>query len=232
MAAPTYVLVHGAFGGAWSWRDLGAELDRRSLAWTALDLPSSHDATGAATLGDDADALVAFASDLGPIVVVGHSYGGAVVAEAAPRLADVESLIFVAAIVPQRGESASMVAKGAPERTALDEAMVVEGPLVHLNPDLAERALYARCDEDTRRWALGQLGGQSLASFRSLRESRDAPVPRRYVVCTDDQSVHPVLQATLARRCDEWMELDADHSPMLSQPQLLADLLAVSDSGI
>jgi pimeloyl-ACP methyl ester carboxylesterase len=232
MAAPTYVLVHGAFGGAWAWRDVGAELDRRSLVWTALDLPSSHDATGAATLADDADALVAVASGLGPTVVVGHSYGGAVVAEAAGRLPQAESLVFVAAIVPLPGESASVVAKRAPEPTVLDQAMIVQGPLVHLNPDLAAEALYGHCDADTREWALGQLGSQSLASFRSTRSHPDSAVPRRYVVCSDDRAVHPVLQDSLARRCDEWMTLDTDHSPMFSQCRLLVDVLSVSDTGI
>ena len=164
--------------------------------------------------------------------MVGHSYGGAVVAEAAGRLPNAKSLIFIAAIVPLPGESASVVAKSAPEPTLLDQAMIVTGPLVHLDPELAGDAVYGHCDEVTRQWALGRLGGHSLASFRSPRSHADPAVPRRYVVCNDDRAVHPVLQNSLARRCDEWMALDTDHSPMFSQPRLLADLLAVSDSGI
>lgn len=232
MSGPTYVLVHGAFGGAWCWRDVGVELDRLELPWVALDLPSSHDPTGAATLADDAESVVAAAAGAGPVVVVGHSYGGAVVAEAAGRLSSVESLIFVAAIVPLPGESATEVAKRAPERTLLDQAMVVDGPLVHLDLALAGEALYGRCDEGTRAWALRQLGGHTLVSFRSRRVGVDPVVPRRYIVCTDDHAVHPEVQATLAKQCDEWYGLDSDHSPMFSAPRRLAELLAVADSGV
>jgi hypothetical protein len=114
----------------------------------------------------------------------------------------------------------------------LDQAMIVQGPLVRLNSDLAGEALYGHCDADTRQWALRQLGSQSLASFRSTRSHADPAVPRRYVVCADDRAVHPALQDSLARRCDEWMTLDTDHSPMLSQCKILADVLSVSDTGI
>lgn len=232
MSAPTYVLVHGAFGGAWCWRDLGEELDRRSLAWTTLDLPSSHDPSGAATLADDADAVVRAAAGLGPVVLVGHSYGGAVVAEAAGRVRDVESIVFVAAIVPLPGESATQVARRSPEPTVLDRAMVVQGPLVVLDQALAGEALYGRCDQATRDWALGQLTSHTLASFRTPRAATDPDVPRRYVVCTDDRAVHPAVQATLAERCDEWIELDCDHSPMFSAPAILCDVIVVADAGV
>jgi pimeloyl-ACP methyl ester carboxylesterase len=232
VSGPTYVLIHGAWAGKWSWRDLGPELERRSLAWTSLDLPSSHDESGGATLGVDADAVVATASELGPIVLVGHSYGGAVAAEAASRLPDLESIVFVAAIVPEVGESATEVARRSPERTLLDRSIVVDGTLLRLDPSQAGAALGGRCSATTREWMVSQLGTQTLASFRAPRVAPDPSVPRRYVVCADDRAVHPALQMSLAERCDEWVSLDTDHQPMLSDPVRLAELLAVSDTGI
>lgn len=232
MTSPTYLLVHGGWGGVWCWRDLGARLDERGLAWSALDLPSSHDPSGDATLADDADAVVGAAAGLGPVVVVAHSYAGAVALEALPRLGDVESVVFVAAYVPHVGESVTQIARTAPERTLLDDAIVADGPLLRLDPSLAGDALYGACDPATRSWAVSRLGAQTKASFRSARTAPDAPVPRRYVVCHADEAVDPEVQAAMSGRCDEWVALGTDHSPFFSAPALLADVLAVADAGV
>lgn len=232
MTSPTYLLVHGGWGGAWCWRDLRTELDARALAWAALDLPSAHDPTGDASLSDDATAVVAAAAGLGPIVVVAHSYAGAVALEALPRLAQVESVVFVAAYVPHVGESVTQLARTAPGPTLLDEAIVADGPLLRLDPALAGDALYGRCAPATREWAVSMLGAQTKASFRATRTAPDAPVPRRYVLCHADEAVDPDVQAAMAGRCDEWVALDTDHSPYFSTPKALADLLAVADAGV
>ena len=232
MTSPTYLLVHGAWGGAWCWRDLGAELDARRLAWSAPELPSSHDESGRATLADDATALVAAAAGLGPVVLVAHSYAGAVALEALPRLGEVESVVFVAAYVPHVGESVTQIARTAPEPTLLDEAIVADGPLLRLDPALAGEALYAGCDAPTRDWAVSMLGPQTRASFRAPRVAPDAPVPRRYVVCHADEAVDPDVQAAMSGRCDEWVALDTDHSPFFSAPARLADVLSVADAGV
>ncbi|HQU25601.1 MAG TPA: alpha/beta fold hydrolase, partial [Acidimicrobiales bacterium] len=107
MTEPTYVLVPGAYHGAWCWRLVGEELDRRGVAWVALDLPSATTGAHSETfLRDDADEVVAATASLGPVVLVGHSYAGAVIAEAAPEVAGLVGLIDVAALVPEPGESA------------------------------------------------------------------------------------------------------------------------------
>jgi pimeloyl-ACP methyl ester carboxylesterase len=108
MTQPTYLLVHGAWGGAWVWRDVGAELTRRDVPWTAVDLPSSlHGAHPNTYLADDAKEVVEVAKFDGPVVLVGHSYGGAVICEAAESVAHLERLVYVAALVPLLGESAT-----------------------------------------------------------------------------------------------------------------------------
>ena len=84
MSEATYILVHGGWGGAWTWRDVGKELTRRDLPWTALDLPSSTRGAHPNTyLADDAREVIEVAKLDGPVVLVGHSYGGAVITEAA-----------------------------------------------------------------------------------------------------------------------------------------------------
>jgi len=71
VSSPTYILVHGAWGGAWCWRDVGVELDQRGVAWRAVDLPSSRNDAGPQTgLAEDAEAVAALANDDGPYVLV------------------------------------------------------------------------------------------------------------------------------------------------------------------
>ncbi|HEV2361487.1 MAG TPA: hypothetical protein VGS21_07285, partial [Acidimicrobiales bacterium] len=67
---------------------------------------------------------------------------------------------------------------------------------------------------------------------RAARTAPDAPVPRRYIVCHADEAVDTEVQAAMSGRCDEWVALDADHSPFFSMPERLADVLAVVDTGV
>ena len=100
----TLVLVHGAWHGAWAWQPLERELQRRGVATAAVELPTVGDAT--ADLPADVAVLRdAVAAVDGPVVLVGHSYGGVVVTEAATGLDQVQSLVYVTAFAPDAGES-------------------------------------------------------------------------------------------------------------------------------
>jgi pimeloyl-ACP methyl ester carboxylesterase len=226
MTQPTYLLVHGAWGGAWVWRDVGAELTRRDVPWTAVDLPSSlHGAHPNTYLADDAKEVVEVAKFDGPVVLVGHSYGGAVICEAAESVAHLERLVYVAALVPLLGESATETTREANARTLLDEAIRVDGDFLTLEPTLAKKALYQDCREETADWAVGQLTPQTRASFRSPRSSFDVEVPSYYVRCTLDDAVDLSIQELMAARCNEFATLESGHSPMLSMPESLCDLI-------
>src|SRR5580692_7673013 len=149
MAEPTYVLVHGAWGGAWVWRDVGAELTRRGVPWVAVDLPSSiHGAHPTTYLADDANEVVQIANLEGPVVLVGHSYGGAVITEAAEDVTNLQRLIYIAALLPLLGESATEATREVQARTLLDEAIQVDGDYLTLDPNLAKKALFHDCTEE------------------------------------------------------------------------------------
>jgi pimeloyl-ACP methyl ester carboxylesterase len=226
MAQPTYVLVHGGWGGAWEWRDVGAELTRRDIPWTALDLPSSTHGSHANTfLSDDANEVSQIANLEGPVILVGHSYGGAVILEAAADVAHLERLVFIAALVPLLGESATEVTREVPARTILDETIRVDGEFLTLEPTLAKKALYQDCPDETADWAIAQLTPQTLASFRSPRSSFDVEVPSYYVRCTLDNAVDLSVQELMAGRCNEFATLESGHSPMFSMPGALCDLI-------
>jgi len=226
MNEPTYILVHGAWGGAWCWRDVGQELTNRGVQWTALDLPSStHGAHTNTFLADDANDVIEVASMEGPVVLVGHSYGGAVVTEAADRVANLERLVYVAALVPSLGQSASEANREVAVRTMLDDAIENDGDFLRLKPDLAAKALYQDCTDEVAAWAVSQLTAQSVASFRSPRSSFDVDVHSHYILCANDNAIDPSVQQVMAQRCSEVATLESGHTPLLSRPRVLCDLI-------
>ncbi len=231
MSDTTYILVHGAWSAAWVWRDVGAELTRRDVKWTALDLPSStHGAHPNTYLADDAREVIEIAKLDGPVVLVGHSYGGAVITEAAEQIPNLEGLIYVAALIPELGQSTTGVTRMVDAPTMLDAAIEADGDMLRLRPALAKEALFQDCTDDVADWAVSQLTPQTRASLRSPRSAFDVDVPTFYLRCTFDQAVDPGLQELLAARCNDVAVLHSGHSPMLSQPYVFCDLLLASAS--
>jgi pimeloyl-ACP methyl ester carboxylesterase len=191
-----------------------------------VDLPSGRiDAASDTDLDDDAAAVAAVARGAGPVVLVGHSYGGSVITQAAPLVDDLRGLIYVAALLPERGESSTDASRVVRVRTELDAAIYPDGDYLRLRRELAGSALYQDCDEETVEWALERLSTQTLASFRAPRTSNDVAVARRYVLCSEDHAIDPSTQAVLASRCNEVVTLASGHSPFLSHPNALADLV-------
>ena len=229
-ATPVVVLVHGAFHGAWCWAALQAELDRRGVPSIAVDRPGH----GASTepkgdLHADADALAAVVAKLDrPVVLVGHSYGGAVISQAdtAPYA---KHLVYLTAMVLDEGESATGVSATLP---------AVEGPAARLfrrrddgmleaRPELAPVAFYHRCPPEAAAAAVARLEPQRAATMKQAApRGRWREVPSTYVLCRDDQAIHPAAQAIMAGRCGATVELDADHSPFVAIPDQVADILA------
>ncbi len=226
IADTTYILVHGAWGGAWCWSEVGDVLTRRGVNWTALDLPSStHGAHPNTFLADDAHDVIEIANSEGPVVLVGHSYGGAVITEAADQIPSLERLVYVAALVPTLGRSASETILEVDVTTLLDAAIERDGDFLRLNPLLATAALYQDCAEEVAARAVASLSTQTVASFRSPRTAFDVEVPSYYVRCALDQAIDPQLQEVMAARCSESAVLESGHSPMFSQPETLCDFL-------
>jgi pimeloyl-ACP methyl ester carboxylesterase len=226
MRQPTFILVHGAWHGAWCWRELGAELDRRGVSWRAMDLPSAHDqGPGTSDLEADVLSVLAAVDGAGPVALVGHSYGGAVISDAASRIDNLAGLVYIAALVPVPGQSATQANRVVQVRTDLDDAMEVDGPFVGLNRQRATSALYAESSVTTQSWATTLLSRQTLASFRSDRRSPDSPAASRYLLCRHDRAIDPVIQELMAERCDQLIELASDHSPFLSHPVQCAEAI-------
>ena len=232
---PLVVLVHGAWHGAWCWAALQAELDRRGVPSLAVDLPG-HGVSPRPIGGlhDDATAIAAVLDHLaaggaGPIVLVGHSYGGAVITQAAAGRDDIAHLAYLAAFALDDGESV-LGCLGSLERhdVELAAAMVPspDGSATTLDASNAPAALYGSCPPETIRAALPRLGPQSMSSMTETVSGapRDT-LASTYVVCSQDRAVHPEHQRVMAARCTTTHVLDTDHSPFLSAVGSTADII-------
>jgi pimeloyl-ACP methyl ester carboxylesterase len=214
------VLVHGAWHGAWCWEEVTPLLDAAGVGWRALDLPLE-------SLAGDAAAVVALLDSLNTrAVLVGHSYGGAVVTVAGMHPA-VSHICFLAALPVDDGESciACFPESEAPG-TDLGGTMAIADGLVTLDPK-AKAMLYNRCTDaqaDAAFARLRPIAMSCLGDQPSVVAWHDRP--STYVVCADDQGIHPVLQRALAQRCGgDVIEWDLDHSPFYSDPARTAALL-------
>ncbi len=219
----TVVLVHGAWHGAWCWAAVLAGLDELQVPAVAVDLPGPD-------LHADADHVRAVLDDLDDVVLVGHSYGGAVITDAGTHTA-VDRLVYITAFALDEGETIISNELPAHEMSELTGVVRVrdDGTAV-LDGDDVVPALYADCTELDVKRALSLLRPQGMASFsQSPRAVAWRRRPTTYVVCGADRGVTPKLQRAMARRIPdvalvEWP--DASHSPFLSRPAVVVDLLA------
>jgi pimeloyl-ACP methyl ester carboxylesterase len=219
--APGAVLVHGLWHGAWSWDGVRAALADRGIDSVAVELPLTDLAADTQTTRE---ALDAFAR---PAVLLGHSYGGAVVTGAGTHPL-VRELVYVAAYQLDQGESVSRPGTVAelPD-TRLGEALRVGADQVTLDPRLAARLLYGDASTEVAAAATARLRPVSRRVFRGVPEAVAwHTVPSTYVVCAADETVHPDRQRAMAQRASRVLEWPCGHSPAATRPGLVADLVA------
>jgi len=230
------VLVHGAWHGAWCFERVLPLLDSAGVHAVAVDLPGHGDDPGPfGDLHGDADRVRTVLDELDDdCVLLGHSYGGAVITEAGVH-PSVRHLVYLTAFALDADEScmsAAIEASAALDLSWDDGPNLAESIVVHDDETStvaeagARECFYNDCDPATITDALARLGRQPMATLGQ----QPAAVawrqrPSTYVVCTDDQGVYPELQRVMAKRCTRSVEWATSHSPFLSQPGLVADLL-------
>jgi pimeloyl-ACP methyl ester carboxylesterase len=221
----TFALIHGSHHGAWCWELLVPELRARGHDAVAVDLPAEDPTAGISRCTDVVvDALVGKGDD---VLVVGHSSGGLVVPVVAERR-PVKRMIFLAAVIPEPGRSLAEQRTTDPGPKAAGVKITHEDGTVSRPPDEARRVYYHDCTEEQIRWALPRLRRQSQAPTFERSPLRAWPnVPADYIVCAQDRALDPDWERAVARRRLGVvpLEIDASHSPFLSRPAELADLL-------
>jgi pimeloyl-ACP methyl ester carboxylesterase len=234
-----FVLVHGAFGGTWAWGRVAPLLRDAGHEAEVVELPGAgSDPTPVAeiTLSAYGQRICTVLGDGSPALLVGQSMGGMAITQAAARCPEkVAALAYVAAFLPQEGESLLDLA-GSPEGTGdmVQSNMVVEGdpPVARMPVEAAAEALYHCATPEQAAWAAQQLGPQPVAPFTHPLEVGDDraafdALPRAYVTCLQDRAIRPPLQRLMYTRagCDPVIELDTDHSPWLSRTSDIAAAL-------
>src|SRR5258707_3830695 len=212
------ILVHGAWADGSNWAKVIPLLAARGHSVTAVQLPLT-------SLGEDvATVKRAIALASGPIILAGHSYGGAVISEAGndPK---VEALVYIAAFAPDAGESAGSLG-----------ASVEPAPLgAEIRPD-AEGYLKLSQSGVSDSFAQDLTATEKLALYTAQSPTAgagtvSAPAWRgktcRYLVATNDRAIQPALQRSMAKRLNAAVvEVAASHVAMLSHPQEVASLIA------
>jgi pimeloyl-ACP methyl ester carboxylesterase len=237
----TFLLIHGAMGGAWCWERVIPGLEAVGHSTVAIDLPGQGSDTTPLqeiTLYRYADAVCDALDRLdGPVLLTGHSMGGMVITQAASRRpGKLVGLIYVAAFLPQPGESLVEITH-LPEAAgdSVQANIVVEGdpPVSAMPPEAAPGALYHCCTQEQIAWALPQRGSQPVIPFTNPftpphgdTAAFDA-LPRAYVTCLQDRAIRPAAQRLMYTRagCDPVIEIDTDHSPWLSRTDELVRAL-------
>jgi pimeloyl-ACP methyl ester carboxylesterase len=238
----TFVLVHGAWHGAWCWDEVRPRLEAAGHTVLCPDLPGHGDGpdeppAAEVTLDDYATRVVeAVGAGDDPVVLVGHSMGGVVITEVAERVPDaVATLVYVTAFLPGDGQTLLELADDDPGTLVLPNLVVAEdGASATLRPEAVVDAFYGDCDAQVAVRAGARLVPQPLAPFATpVRTSaeRFGRVPRRYVECTEDRAISIARQRRMqaAVGVGEVVTMDTSHSPFLSRPdELVRHLLAAA----
>lgn len=235
----SYVLVHGAWHGAWCWDKVVPLLEAEGHSVTAVDLPGhgvDPSSVAGLTVADYGRAVADAVEAAGePVVLVGHSMGGMAISEAAELVpAQLAALVYVCAFLPAGGQSLMQLADNDPDALVLPNLQVDEAAgTCEVAEDARAATFYGECSADDAAAASARLGPESLAAFAApsaLTDERGGSVRRIYVECLRDRAISIAKQREMeaARPCERVVAIDTDHSPFLSRPEeLAAHLLAV-----
>jgi pimeloyl-ACP methyl ester carboxylesterase len=215
----TIVLVHAAWADGYCWTNIILPLERRGLRVICAPIPLT-------SLTNDATALNwVLDRTSGPVVLVGHAYSGAVIA--AVKEERVKSLVYIAALAPDEGET---VAKVFYRDTPSPEApkMVPDSHgLVWMPDDAFRRALAHKASPDQARIAASV---QRPISVQCIQEAAPAPLwkskPSWYLVAEEDRMINPKTQHFMADRMGATVRVHSvDHTPMYSEPAVVVDVI-------
>lgn len=223
---PSVVLVHGAFVDGSGWKGVFDVLRRDGYPVSVVQNPT-------VSFADDvAVTKRAIAAEAGPVVLVGHSYGGAVISEAGtdPKVA---SLVYVAAFVPDKGESVqTLIAHPLPGAPAAPILPPVDG---FVSLDRAKFAAAFAADVDADRTAF-MAASQVPCGIAALSGAVTAPAwrtkPSYYVLTTNDKMIPPDAQRTMAKRAGAVVtEIDSSHAVFVAKPDVVAAVIEKAAEG-
>ena len=219
-AVKNIVLVHGGFVDGSGWQGVYNALKKNGFAVTIVQNPTF-------SLADDvAVTKRALATQNGPVILVGHSYGGVVITEAGndPKVA---GLVYIAAFAPDTGESVAALIKDPPPGAPvppilppqdgylfLDKTKFPGSFAADVSPDVAEFMADSQVP-----WGVEALSG-------AISQPAWQTKPSWYLVATDDKMIPPDAQRAMSKRAGSTVvEVKGSHAVYVSQPQAVASLI-------
>jgi pimeloyl-ACP methyl ester carboxylesterase len=217
---PTVVLVHGGFVDGSGWQGVYEHLKRDGYAVSVVQNPTISHADDVAVTKRAIDAVGE------PVILVGHSYGGAVITEAGNH-PNVAALVYIAAFVPDTGESVNTLIAGfptdGPQPPILppqDGFLLLDREKFHASfaGDLSGEEAAFMADSQVP-WGVGALGG-------TISEAAWQSKPSWYLVTTEDRMIPPSAQREMSARASSTVtEVAGSHSIYVSQPEAVAELV-------
>jgi pimeloyl-ACP methyl ester carboxylesterase len=242
-AMSTYVLIHGAWHGAWCWAKIRAALEAEGHRVVTPDLPGHGD--DSTPLGEvSLDAYARRVSEVldaepEPVVLVGHSMGGMVITAAAERQPrKVRALVYLCAFLPGDGDTLMSLAAQSDASLVLPNLEThEEGGYATVKDEGIAPAFYGRCDEQDVALAKSRLVPQALRPLDepvTVTAEGAGAVPRYYIECLDDHAIPLPLQRQMvdAHPFERVFTLASDHSPFFSAVEELTECLLLAGSDL
>jgi len=233
----TYVLVHGAWHGAWCWNRIVPLLRAQGHTVAAPDLLSLGDDTTPvkdATLEAWTEQICRVVdAQKEPVILVGHSRGGLIISQVAERRPDrIKKSVYLTAMLIEHGESGfGTFGKIGP--TPLQEYIVptADGVALTVKDEGIKPCFYGMCSDEDIATAKRLLKPEALepsGAALTLSAKNYGRVPRIYIECTKDGAITPAMQKAMytAQPCERVIPMATDHSPFFSAPKELAGILA------
>jgi len=216
----TYLLVHGICHGAWCWDETRAQLEAAGHETVAVELPMTGADVDAACVSDALDAID------GPVILVGHSYGGLVISIAAAGRSDVSHLVYVAAVLVGADVVFMEDAMRFPQVPLVADATYTDDGRVLVGHDAAVAGFFNRCDPEDARRGAERLRPAALSCLTTPPGAQAwTEIAATYVVCEHDAAIHPEHQRAMSSNAATVHTLDTDHSPFYSARAELVSIL-------
>jgi pimeloyl-ACP methyl ester carboxylesterase len=219
------VLVHGAFHGPWCWDKVAERL--RAGDGVEVATPDLYDGPFPADPGvvqADVDRL----GRSGPVIVCGHSFGGYPITGLDP--ASVAHLVYLAAFLPDRETWFPEVPVDA---SFFEMVTHHDDGTMSVKLDRARELFYEDCDDGDVAWAIGNLRTMDMRGAEAV-QARPAwrEVPSTYVCCDQDNTLTQRYMQSAIDRIGDGVHMPTSHSPMISRPELVTDLLLSIADGL
>ncbi len=227
------IFVHGALvrDGRWWWQPTADLLEERTgIRSRALALPSCGEASPdeiSGGLSADAAALRRELDGLDPrsAIVVGHSYGGTVIAEAGAHPA-VASLLYISSYLPEVGLAQGAIMSGESDPVSIGENGDGTLGIVGYDVDAFAARFLQDADPAVQRAAFERVTAQAAAAFVTPTTAAGwRGVDSTYLVCTDDRSTSVELQRAHAARATRSLDVATGHHPFITRPDLVVDAI-------